>query len=51
MRHYRSSITGRYVTKRYATAHPDSTIAEQAGVVAALRARITALLSRSKEPT
>lgn len=26
--HYRSAITGRYVTERYATSHPKTTVRE-----------------------
>jgi hypothetical protein len=45
VKRHRSAKTGRYVTAAYAKRHPDTTITENAGIAAALRARIAALLS------
>lgn len=37
---YRSAVSGRYVTRRYAEAHPDSTVSEDVGRARAALARI-----------
>lgn len=42
---YRSSITGKFVTKAYADAHPDTTQAETASRAVAIVARVRAALA------
>jgi hypothetical protein len=45
VKRYRSSVTGRFVSKKWATAHPDRSVAEETSIVAALKARLAALLA------
>jgi hypothetical protein len=49
MQRYRSAITGRWVTASFAKSHPRTTVAENPSIVAALKARLTALLTRNRE--
>jgi hypothetical protein len=50
VKRHRSAVTGRFVSARYAAANPTTTIAEDAGIVAALRAKLAAALGRNREP-
>lgn len=45
MKRYRSSVTGKFVTKRYAVDHPQTTEAEEVRMGAAIKSRVKAALN------